>query len=106
MSKNKELPSIQELKRKIEQVKKTSLQSEGKNSAPGAMQVGVDLLSGVLAGSFIGYQLDNLIGTKPIFFIICFFLGIAGSVRNIMRTIKNTNSLDKDSQVGNKTEEK
>lgn len=93
MSEKEELPSLKELGEKIKKAKKTSLDSEKKDSAPtpGAMHVSIDLLAGVIGGSFVGYYLDKWLGTLPLFFIVCFFLGIAGAVRNIMKGIKNSN---------------
>lgn len=35
-------------------------------------------------GFIIGYYLDRLLGTKPIFMLICIFLGIAGAFRNLI----------------------
>lgn len=106
MPENNKLPSLDELSRKIEQAKKNSLPEESERVAPGAMHIGIELIAGVLAGSFIGYQLDKWLETLPIFFITFFFLGIAGAVRNIIRSIKNTNSLDKSALDDNKTGEK
>jgi len=89
---NEKLPSLKELGEKIKKAKKSSLGSEKANSAsgPGATHVSIDLLAGVIGGSFIGYYLDKWLGTSPMFFIGCFFLGIAGAVRNIIREIKNS----------------
>lgn len=106
MPEDKKLLSLDELGKKIELAKKNSLPEEKETSGPGAMSIGIELLAGVVAGSFIGYHLDKWLETKPIFFLLCFFLGIAGAVRNIIRTVKNTNSLDKNTLDDNKTDEK
>ncbi len=90
MAQNDNLPSIEDLGKKIENAKK-AIEQENEDIKPVAatMRIGVDLLAGVLVGSFIGYNLDKWLGTLPVFFIICFFLGIAGAARNIIRFIKN-----------------
>jgi ATP synthase protein I len=94
MPEDKELPSLKKLGEKIKQAQHESAGKGATNSAPGAMHVSVDLLAGVLGGSFIGYYLDKWLGTMPVFFIICFFLGIAGAVRNILRSIRNADKED------------
>lgn len=35
-------------------------------------------------GFIIGFYLDRWLGTKPIFMLICIFLGIAGAFRNLI----------------------
>lgn len=96
MPENKNIPSLKELGKKIEKAKSRSLsgEMEGSSSAQAAMHVSVDLLAGVIVGSFVGYYLDKWLGTLPVFFIACFFLGIAGAVRNIVRTIRQSNKPD------------
>lgn len=96
MDKNDDLPSLEELDRSIKRAKERSLGGEReKNNSGGAFRTSVDLLSGVIVGSLAGYYLDKWLDTLPVFFIICFFLGVAGSARNIYRSIKEDN--DKDS---------
>jgi ATP synthase protein I len=90
-----DLPSLEELGRKIEKAKQEAAEPEAEKSTSGkALEVGIDLVAGVIGGSFIGYYLDKWLGTKGVFFIICFFLGIAGAVRNILRSIKAAEKSD------------
>ena len=59
-------------------------------------QIGIEMIAGVLVGSFIGYWIDRAAGTSPLFFIFCFFLGIGGSVMTIKRLLaKHGDSLEK-----------
>jgi ATP synthase protein I len=94
---SEDLPSIKELEDKIKKAKKKSLGGEKEVfvSSPSAMHVSVDLLAGVIGGAFAGYYLDKWLGTLPVFFIACFFLGIAGAARNIMRELKNADKAEK-----------
>lgn len=98
MPENNTNPSPKELGERIDKAKKKALGYDGKEersvSSPGAMHVSIDLLAGVIGGSFVGYYLDKWLGTLPLFFITCFFLGIAGAVRNIMKSIRNAEKLD------------
>jgi ATP synthase protein I len=96
LQKNRDNHSLEELGRKIDKAKRklASDEAEKQTSAPGAIHVGIDLLAGVIGGSFFGYYIDKWLGTLPFFFITCFFLGIAGAVRNIIRTVRNANNED------------
>lgn len=90
------LPSLEDLGKAIDEAKKRSSDDNNKeNRSSGALSVGIDLVSGVAVGSFAGYYLDKWLGTLPLFFIICFFLGVAGSWLNIYRNVQR-NSLDND----------
>ena len=91
LDENKELPSLIDLGNKIDLAKKESLGGGERvsNSSLGAKSVSIELLAGVVCGSLVGYYVDMWLGTLPVFFIVCFFLGIAGAVRNILRKIKS-----------------
>lgn len=52
---------------------------------PGPTRISIELFSGVLVGSALGYYLDQWLGTLPIFFIVCFFFGVAGGALNIYK---------------------
>jgi ATP synthase protein I len=95
MSEDDKLPSLQDLDKSIKEAKKRASgeDSESKNSG-GALRVSVDLLAGVIVGSVAGYYIDKWLGTLPIFFIICFFLGVAGSALNIYRSVQRDNNKD------------
>ena len=92
MPEDKELLSLKKLGEEIEKAKEKSGGGEKNSPAPasGAMNVSIDLLAGIFVGSFVGYYIDKWLGTLPVFFIVCFFLGIAGAVRNIMREVRNS----------------
>ncbi len=94
MPENKELPSLKELGKKIDKAKREINADESESRAPSATNVSIDLLGGVIGGSLAGYYLDKWLGTTPFLFIICFFLGVAGAVRNILRSIRNVDNLD------------
>lgn len=87
---NEGLPSIDELSRKIQKAKQEALIPEEKKAASGAMHVSVELVAGVVAGLLVGYYLDTWLGTKPVFIVICFLLGFAGALKNIIRSVENS----------------
>ena len=56
-----------------------------------AMGFAGDLIAGVAVGGFLGYAIDRFFGTSPWFFIVCFFLGFAAGVKNMLREFNKRN---------------
>jgi ATP synthase protein I len=52
------------------------------------IQVGVELVAGVVGGGLIGYGLDRWLDTWPAFFLVFFFLGAAAGMLNAYRHIR------------------
>jgi ATP synthase protein I len=52
------------------------------------VQVGVELVAGVIGGALIGYGLDRWLETWPILFVAFFFLGAAAGTLNAWRHIR------------------
>jgi ATP synthase protein I len=52
------------------------------------VQVGVELVAGVIGGALIGYGLDRWLETWPILFVVFFFLGAAAGTLNAYRYIR------------------
>jgi ATP synthase protein I len=53
-----------------------------------AWRMVIELVSGMLLGLSIGYGLDYVFGTLPIFLIIFSLLGFAGGVRTMLGTAR------------------
>ena len=53
-----------------------------------AMNLGLHLVSGVVVGGLMGYGLDWLLGTLPLFLLIFLFLGFAAGLRQIWRQLQ------------------
>jgi ATP synthase protein I len=53
-----------------------------------ALRLGVELVAGVAVGGFIGWALDRLFGTAPLFMVAFLGLGAAAGIRNVVRTAK------------------
>ena len=51
-----------------------------------AFRIGIDLLSALMVGTFIGWFLDDWLDTKPWFLIIFILLGGAAGMLNLYRT--------------------
>jgi ATP synthase protein I len=52
------------------------------------VQVGIELVAGLIGGGLIGYGLDRWFGTWPFLFIVFFFLGAAAGMLNAYRYIR------------------
>jgi F0F1-type ATP synthase assembly protein I len=54
------------------------------------MDTGIDILSGIGVGLFIGFYVDKFAHTRPLFIIVCTLLGLFGGLKNMMRRVKNS----------------
>jgi ATP synthase protein I len=56
--------------------------------AAGALStVGLSFVLALGMGFWLGTALDRWLGTKPLFTIVCFFLGLAAGVLNVYRIV-------------------
>jgi ATP synthase protein I len=74
---------------------------EGKRGPPGliggaAIQVGIELVAGVIGGALLGYGLDRWFGTWPILFLVLFFLGAAAGMLNAYRYLRKISEVPED----------
>jgi ATP synthase protein I len=53
-----------------------------------ALRLGVELVAGVAVGGFIGWGLDRLFGTAPLFMVLFLGLGATAGILNVVRTAK------------------
>jgi len=53
------------------------------------MNLGINLMSSVVVGAAMGYGLDYLFGTLPLFMIMMCFLGFGAGLRSIWKAIQN-----------------
>lgn len=91
-SSDEKLPSLERLQQQIDEAKNSA--GEGKTPAGEspdmgpALRMGVELVAGLVVGCVLGYYIDKWLGTFPLFFIICFFLGAAAGFKNLLREAK------------------
>ena len=52
-----------------------------------AGRVTTELVAGVVVGTFIGWALDNWLGTTPTFMVVFFFIGSAAGMMNVWRAL-------------------
>ena len=50
-------------------------------------RVATELVAGVIVGAFIGWVLDNWLGTSPLFLLVLFFLGAIAGMLNVWRIL-------------------
>jgi ATP synthase protein I len=68
-----------------------------RSSVGGAgVQVGIELVAGVIGGGLIGYALDRWLETWPICFLVMFFLGAAAGMLNAYRHIRRWSDAPQD----------
>lgn len=56
------------------------------------LQAGVEFTGSILVGIALGLALDHWLGTKPVFFMLLFFLGIFTGFFNVYRVTQNIGS--------------
>ncbi|WP_306151702.1 AtpZ/AtpI family protein [Roseovarius sp. MMSF_3281] len=61
-------------------------QEEHYSQAQQAWRMVIELVTGLMIGFGIGYGLDSLFGTIPIFLVLFTFLGLAAGVQTMMRS--------------------
>jgi ATP synthase protein I len=89
-----EEPFSERLKRLEQRIAAAKAEREEKPSRHGgefsqgsiAWRMVTELVVGMLLGLSIGYGLDALFGTRPIFLVVFAMLGFAGGVRAMLRT--------------------
>ncbi len=72
--------------------KRPGSKDEARQSAFGqAFRLSTEMVAGVLVGGFIGWVLDEWLGTAPWFLLVFFFLGIAAGILNAVRAAREMN---------------
>lgn len=51
-------------------------------------RIATEMVAGLAVGGFMGWMLDRLLGTTPLFMIVLFFFGAAAGMMNIWRMAK------------------
>lgn len=80
---------VLDLESKISKFRKLDEKVEDNSSAKDhsmAMRIVSDLLAAIFVGFMLGYGLDMLLGTKPVFMLIFLFVGIAAGFLNVYRS--------------------
>ena len=84
---------LKSLEKKIEAAKQEVEPEQPVQNKFSAAEVGwrmiIELTAGVFIGFGLGYGLDFLFGTKPVFILILTLLGFAAGVKTMMRSARD-----------------
>ena len=58
-----------------------------KSFSTGLFRVSSEILASLIVGAGLGYMLDSLFNTKPLFLILLFFLGGISGIYNLWRQV-------------------
>lgn len=56
-----------------------------------AFRFSTELVVAIIVGGALGWGIDRLLGTRPIFMVVLFFLGAAAGIKNVMSAAKEIN---------------
>ena len=84
---------LKELEKKIDSVKKRQTDENKAQKRPNvnysiAVNISIELITGIVLGVFLGLVIDNYLQTKPLMFIICFILGTLVGFFNMYKALK------------------
>ena len=84
---------LKELEKKLDKVKKSKIQDNQYNKKPVvnysvAINISIELITGIGLGVFLGLMIDNYLQTKPLMLIICFILGTIVGFLNMYKALK------------------
>jgi len=95
---------LKALEKRIAAAKKTQVQpAKGEDHFSGAelgWRMVIELTTGLLIGLGIGYGLDTLFGTMPVFLILFTGFGFAAGIKVMLRTAKSVQTQAPEDRAG------
>jgi ATP synthase protein I len=91
-------PEPKDLRELGDRLRAAEQRSAARHKAPPPTSLGIafrfstEMVAALIVGGGMGYGIDWLAGTKPIFLIVCFVLGAAAGIRNVLRAAKEINA--------------
>ena len=84
---------LKELEKKLGKAKKSKTQDNHYNKKATvnysiAINISIELITGIGLGVFLGLMIDNYLQTKPLMLIICFILGTLVGFFNMYKALK------------------
>ena len=84
---------LKELEKKLDKAKKSKIQNNKYNNKTAvnysiAINISIELITGIGLGVFLGLMIDNYLQTKPLMLIICFILGTLVGFFNMYKALK------------------
>ena len=74
-----------------QKLKKPKTNNNKNNGYSIGLKISLDLISSIIVGALIGFGLDKIFSTKPVFFIIFLVLGIITGFYSLFKTMKKLN---------------
>ena len=74
-----------------QKLKKPKTNNYRNNGYSIGLKISLDLISSIVVGTLIGFGLDKIFSTKPVFFIIFLVLGIITGFYSLFKTMKKLN---------------
>ena len=74
-----------------QKLKKSKTNCYKNNGYSIGLKISLDLISSIIVGALIGFGLDKIFLTKPVFFIIFLVLGIITGFYSLFKTVKKLN---------------
>ena len=92
---NHEPDDLRERGEKLDEARRRDAAKEPKEGDVAPLSVAfrltTELVVAVIVGGALGWGMDWLFGTRPIFMVVMFFLGAAAGIRNVMNAAKEMN---------------
>jgi ATP synthase protein I len=91
-------PEPEELRKLGDRLDAVERRVTGRSKAPTPTSLGIafrfstEMVAALIVGGGMGYGIDWLAGTKPIFLIVFFVLGAAAGIRNVLHAAKEINA--------------
>ena len=84
---------LKELENKLDKVKQSKIRDNKHYQKPSvnysiAINISIELITGIGLGVFLGLMIDNYLQTKPLMLIICFILGTIIGFYNMYKALK------------------
>ena len=104
---------LEELERRIRAAREASRpqsrrrpETKGLSAADLAWRMTIELVAGMLIGAAMGWGLDGVFGTRPLFLVIFVLLGVAAGMRTAMRSAEEMRRKDAARAEEERAEEK
>lgn len=85
-ARRRKLQASLEARRAAEKAEEQRRERASMSGYAAAFRVSTEFVSAVFVGAILGYALDWLLGTMPLFLIILLLLGFAAGVLNVLRS--------------------
>ena len=87
------MTKLEELEKKLNKVKEAKVKDNQYHQKPSvnysiAINISIELITGIGLGVFLGLIVDNYLQTKPLMLIICFILGTLVGFFNMYKALK------------------